>query len=106
LGIYINETAILCVTPHIKGRPEDYYRETVQVTVAMNGQDFGETSSDAYVTFVGQGSDSKLLYFIITSILFALFIVALYFCCASLSLFKVTSQNMNLRANVVPLRDG
>jgi hypothetical protein len=37
MGMYINETTLLCVTPHIKGRPEDYYRETVQVTIAMNG---------------------------------------------------------------------
>jgi len=37
MGMYINETAIMCVTPHVQGRPEDYGRELVQVTVAMNG---------------------------------------------------------------------
>ena len=106
MGLYINETTILCVTPHIKGRPEDYYRETVQVTVAMNGQDFNEMQSDAYVTFIGQGSDGKLLYFIIASLLIALLIIALYFCCASLSLFKISTELQSNRANVVQLRDG
>lgn len=104
MGLYINETTILCVTPHIKGRPEDYYRETVQVTVAMNGQDFNEMESDAYVTFIGQGSDSKLIYFIIASLLIALLIIALYFCCASLSLFKLSSEQKTNMSNVVQLR--
>ena len=56
MGMYINETAVMCVTPHIQGKPEDYARETVQVTVAMNGQDFNDIYSDAYVTFVGTGA--------------------------------------------------
>ena len=37
MGMYINSTTVMCVTPHIQGRPEDYGRETVLVTVAMNG---------------------------------------------------------------------
>merc|ERR1719361_1941978 len=79
MGLYINEAAILCITPHIKGRPEDYCRETVQVTVAMNGQDFNEVQSDAYVTFVGTGEDSRLLFFLI-----ALLILALIACCSAM----------------------
>ena len=42
MGMYVNETSVMCVTPHISGRPEDYYRETVNVIVAMNGQDFND----------------------------------------------------------------
>ena len=106
MGMYVNETTLLCVTPHIKGHPEDYYRETVQVTVAMNGQDFNEVQSDAYVTFIGQGSDSKLLYFIIAALLIALLIIALYLCCASLNLFRVNLPTHDHKANVVSLRDG
>jgi len=37
MGVYINETALLCVSPRVPGDPEDYHRETVLVTVAMNG---------------------------------------------------------------------
>ena len=89
MGLYINETTIMCVTPHLQGRPEDYYRETVQVTLAMNGQDFNEIQSEAYVTFVGTGSDSSLLYAILAIILIALLILALMACCAaSLAFFK------------------
>jgi hypothetical protein len=42
MGMFINETAVMCVSPHIQGRPEDYGHVAVQVTVAMNGQDFNE----------------------------------------------------------------
>lgn len=83
MGMYINETTVMCVTPHIQGHPEDYARETVQVTVAMNGQDFNEMDSDAYVTFVGTGSDSSLLKILLFCILLALLIIAIYFACIS-----------------------
>ena len=111
MGIYINETTILCITPHIKGRPEDYYRETVQVTIAMNGQDFNEVNSDAYVTFVGTGADSRLIYFLIAILLIALLILALVACCAATINFVSVSfqgkrERPSLGANVVSLRDG
>ena len=78
MGMYINETTIMCVTPHIQGHPEDYGREIVQVTVAMNGQDFNDIESDAYVTFVGTGSNGHLKILILI-LLIALLILA---CCA------------------------
>ena len=81
MGMYINETTVMCVTPHIGGRPEDYGRETVQVTVAMNGQDFNDVQSDAYVTFVGTGSDSKLLHLLLFSLLLGLLILAIVAVC-------------------------
>lgn len=83
MGMYINETTVMCVTPHIKGRPEDYGRETVLVTVAMNGQDFNEINSDAYVTFVGTGSGGGLLKILIFILLLALLILALIYCCVT-----------------------
>ena len=83
MGMYINETAVMCITPHIQGRPEDYSRETVQVTVAMNGQDFNDIDSDAYVTFVGTGSDSNLLKILILCLLLALLIVSIWLCWAA-----------------------
>lgn len=80
MGMYINETTVMCVTPHIQGRPEDYARETVQVTVAMNGQDFNDMQSDAYVTFVGTGTDSKML----KALLFILLLTLLILACVAL----------------------
>merc|ERR1719361_1211774 len=110
MGLYINETAILCITPHIKGRPEDYYRETVQVTIAMNGQDFNEVQSDAYVTFVGTGEDSRLLFFLIAILLIALLILALIACCTAMIKYFSGALGQrdkpSLEANVVSLRDG
>ena len=43
----------------------------------MNGQDFNDMESDAYVTFVGTGSDSKLLHALLLSLLIGLLILAI-----------------------------
>lgn len=40
MGLYINSTFVMCVSPRISGHPDDYYREEVLVRVAINGQDF------------------------------------------------------------------
>ena len=83
MGMYVNDTHAMCVTPHIAGRPEDYYRETVNVVVAMNGQDFADVESDVYVTFIGTGSDRGLLIFLLAILLLALLILACLTCCAA-----------------------
>lgn len=36
-GIFINETIVKCVTPAVEDDPDSIYRETVRLTVAMNG---------------------------------------------------------------------
>ena len=76
MGMYVNETTIMCVSPRIPGTSDDYYRETVQVAVAMNGQDFNEMQSDAEVTFIGTGSNMKLWHLIIGICLLGLLILA------------------------------
>jgi len=92
MGMYVNETAILCVSPRIPGDPEDYSEETVKVTVAMNGQDFGELESDAYVTFLGTGSPLAIWKFIITILLLALLGLGILYCCAALQHVELPSQ--------------
>ena len=47
----------------------------------MNGQDFNEVQSDAYVTFVGTGGDSNLLKILFFCLLLALLILAILFYC-------------------------
>ena len=37
MGMYVNETTVLCMTPHFAGTSDDYYRDTVVVGVALNG---------------------------------------------------------------------
>ena len=90
MGLFINETTIMCVTPHILGHPSDYVRETVQVTVAMNGQDFNEDDSDAYVTFVGTGTSNALLKILLLVLLFALLLLGIVMFCLALK-----ADNMN-----------
>lgn len=85
MGMYINETTVMCVTPHVQGRPEDYGRETVQVTVAMNGQDFSETNSDAYVTFVGTGGGAGIIKILMFILLLALLILAIIYLCMNMA---------------------
>lgn len=79
IGMYVNSTAILCISPSSNLNPEDVYREEVQVTVAMNGQDFDSEKSNAYVTFVGTGSDLKLLSIILFCLLAGALMVAVFF---------------------------
>jgi len=83
MGMYINETTVMCVTPHIQGKPEDYARETVQVTVAMNGQDFNDIYSDAYVTFVGTGASWLHIKILLFILLLALLILACWGYCSA-----------------------
>lgn len=52
-GVFVNSTAIKCTTPPTDEPPDSIYRETVTVSVAMNGQDFLEDTSTAELTFVG-----------------------------------------------------
>ena len=92
MGMYVNETSVMCVTPHINGRPEDYYRETVNVIVAMNGQDFNDVMSDAYVTFIGTGSDKGILIFLLAILLLALLILACITCCAAVLNYRAVDE--------------
>lgn len=114
MGVYVNETALLCVSPRIPGDPEDYSRETVKVSVAMNGQDFAAVDSHAHVTFVGTGSDLTLWKWIITFILVALLLLGL-FMCGTAAIHSLTmpdlalpklEQNPSLMPKVVALREG
>ena len=52
-GVFIDQTKVKCTTPPIDDSPDSIYRETVTVSVAMNGQDFQEDASDVEYTFVG-----------------------------------------------------
>lgn len=76
MGMYVNETTLLCVTPNT-GDPEDYGTNTVKVSVAMNGQDFNQEDSEAEVTFVGTGSNTNILKILFWIILLSLLGVAI-----------------------------
>lgn len=52
-AVYINSTTIKCTTPPADDAPDSVYRETVQLSVAMNGQDFVEEDSNTEFTFNG-----------------------------------------------------
>jgi hypothetical protein len=52
-AVYLNSTTIKCTTPPINDAPDTIYRETVILSVSMNGQDFVEDSSTVEFTFVG-----------------------------------------------------
>lgn len=84
MGMYINQTTMLCLTPHIAGTSDDYSTETVTVGIAMNGQDFMEETSYAKVTFVGTGSGPGFFHFVITALLIALLLLAIFTCVTAL----------------------
>jgi hypothetical protein len=83
MGFYVNKTAIKCLTPSISEDPEDIWRETVKITVALNGQDFDEESSEADLTFVGSGSEYGFCPFIMGTLLIGLLLVAAVTYCSA-----------------------
>lgn len=92
MGMYVNETTVLCMTPHFAGTSDDYYRDTVVVGVALNGQDFGELLSHAEVTFVGSGSNTAFWQFVIAALLIALLLLACATCCTALAHWWQTNK--------------
>lgn len=102
MGMYVNQTTILCLTPHISGSTDDYSSTTVTVGVAMNGQDFLEETSQAEVTFVGTGSSNAFLNFVISALLIALLGVAIF--TFVIALINWMSPSQDARSNVILLR--
>lgn len=102
MGLYVNSTFVMCVSPRISGHPDDYYREEVLVRVAINGQDFQEVGSEAVVTFVGTGQAKGFVHFIIATILIALLLIVL----AYLVIMLVLSNPRSAKAQThVEVRD-
>lgn len=52
-AVYVNATTVKCTTPPADDSPDEIYRETVVLGVAMNGQDFLDDASTTEFTFVG-----------------------------------------------------
>ena len=75
---------VKCVTPAVEDDPDSIFRETVRLTVAMNGQDHDEETSQADFTFVGTGTYLVFWPFIIGALLIGLLIVALVVCCSAI----------------------
>ena len=92
-AIFINETVIKCVTPAVEDDPDSIYRETVKLTIALNGVDHDEESSQIDFTFVGTGTYLVLWPFLIGALLIGLLIIALIVCCATL-FQKISMEDM------------
>jgi hypothetical protein len=52
-AVFVNATTVKCTTPPTDDSPDSIYREVVKFSLAMNGQDFMEDSSDVDFTEVG-----------------------------------------------------
>ena len=84
LGAFVNKTTIKCITPSVSDDPDSIWRETVKVTVALNGQDFDEENSDTDFTFVGTGSTLVFWPYVVGTLLIGLLVVALVVFCSAL----------------------
>jgi hypothetical protein len=103
MGMYLNQTTMLCLSPHISGTSDDYSSETVTVSIAMNGQDFMEERSNAQVTFIGSGTSAGFFHFVIGALLIALLILALLTCI--MAVLQMQTVNVNSEPGVVTLRN-
>lgn len=83
VGVYVNSTAIKCVTPSSPFAPESVPSETVQFQITMNGYEYDtddEDNSDLQFTFEGSGSNWGLGPVFVLIMMFFVFIGAfLYF---------------------------
>lgn len=52
-AVYVNATTVKCTTPPADDSSDTIYKETVKFSLAMNGEDFMEDSSDLPFIFVG-----------------------------------------------------
>jgi len=82
--VYLNKTTIKCLTPSVSDDPDSIWRETVRVTVALNGEDFDEDRTEADFSFVGSGSTLVFWPWIVGTLLIGLLIVALVVFCSAL----------------------
>ena len=73
-AVFLNSTMIKCTTPTGDDPPDSIYRETVILSVAMNGQDFEEDSTYTEFTFIGTAPYISFATIIMT--LFAIAFVA------------------------------
>lgn len=105
--MYVNKTTIKCITPTVQDDPDSIWRETVRITVALNGQDFDEDSSDVDFTFVGTGSTLVFWPYVVGTLLIGLLLVALIVFCSALlqkyfSFEKVSATQHNVRVRNRP----
>lgn len=91
--MYINKTTIKCMTPSVSDDPDSIWRESVRITVSLNGQDFDEDNSDVDFTFVGTGSTLVFWPYVIGTLLIGLLLVALIVFCSAL-LQKVSFEKV------------
>lgn len=82
--MYVNSTTIKCITPAIEEEPDSIYRETVKLTVAMNGVDHEDQNSELEFTFVGTGTYMVFWPFLVGALLIGLLVAALILCSAAI----------------------
>ena len=81
-GTLLNSTTVKCITPQLEEHPEELYRETIDLVVAQNGQNYNEFESETKYTFVGTKTESSFWPWIIALILIFLALIAIVFCLA------------------------
>lgn len=95
-GMFVNRTTIKCITPSVQEDPESIWKETIKLTVALNGQDFDEENSDLDFSFVGSGSTLVFWPWVLGTLLVGLLLVALVVFCSAL-LNAVNVENISKR---------
>lgn len=98
--MYVNKTTIKCVTPSVSDDPDSIWKETVRITVALNGQDFDEDNSEVDFTFVGTGSTLVFWPYVIGTLLIGLLLVALIVFCSALLQQASFERVVALKSNV------
>lgn len=117
-AVYINRTTIICVTPAVHD-PKDIPLDGVSVdlTLAMNGQDYTTNENEIQIKFIGTDKDNEMIPMIyiivfVSTILFILLFAAItVFCFGLKKMYMAKSQHSeasaqrdSMRANAAAAR--
>jgi len=79
-AVFVNSTAIKCLTPSLNENPEDIYKEMVVFSISMNGYDYAYEINTFDFTFIGTGTWLHMGPIILGILLFGLVVVAFIWC--------------------------
>jgi hypothetical protein len=83
VGVIINETTVKCTSPPTEESPDNVYRESVNVGLAMNGVDFLDDEDSPEFTFFGTAPYVNFASILLTLGAIAFVLVALALCLQS-----------------------
>lgn len=98
-AVFINETAVKCLTPSLLENPEDIYRETVVFSLSMNGYDYPYEHNSFDFTFIGTANWISMGPIVLGILMFGAVIVAFVWCVHNWAQYNMSFHQQNAAPN-------